>query len=829
MIKTRVPLLKVGAGYVLVVVTLCLSAWLVYGNMRSLLAVNEASQEYVKKREVADSLVYCILDVNNRERAICLGATADLRTFDKAVKRSLAVARNLQDLERDTTQRARIDTLVMLLHSKRGNLSQILAAMARGSQSSFYDKKMNSLHSGKDSVVIHPKTAEIAEDKEVVYEVVKPKKNFFSRLADAFRQHKNDTVSVTRTKRIASADSVTHHIDIANSVAGALAEIKNEENKAKQMQMKSLARNEQAQQLVGIQIAERIGQLLESISHDEQMAMQRAVDADLEARKGIVLKIILLAVVALAMAVLLFGYVWRDIRKAKAYSENLERANAETERIMKQRERLLLTITHDIKAPAASISGFVELLGEYVDNPKAKSYLDNVHSSANHLLQLVGSLLEYHQLENGQMELHSVSFSPERLVNDCVELLRPQAQEKGLSLSCDIGSGAKGVMCRADAFRLRQIMDNLIGNAIKYTDSGSVVVQASIVGGVLRVSVADTGKGMTEDESRRIYDAFTRLPEAQGKEGVGLGLSITKELVSRLGGNIRLHTVKGEGSTFTVAIPVEIIDSASEDEADAAADDGEKKYAGIVDGGVGGLRVLLLDDDPLQIQLLSEMLGRMSGGRIAVVACQHIAEAMEVLPSAAGKPDVMMMDIEMPEMNGMELIGSIDHSDMKVVAMTAHEPSIEQKLLDAGFDACLFKPIKQEVLAAVFGIDCGSNGESVAGISDADAMFAPLLAFAEGDAEAEREILDNLHATFTDYVEQLKRVLSASGTSAIDRTVVAKVAHKALPIAAMIGLPSISQLKQLSPENIAALADADVATLSGQVLTDLEAAISKLE
>ncbi len=828
MIKTRVPLLKVGIGYAFVVVTLCLAAWLVYGNMRSLLAVSEASQEYVKKRNVADSLVYCVLDVNNRERAICLGATADLRAFDASLKRSLAVAMHLQALESDTTQRARIDTLVTLLHSKRGNLSQILATMARNNRSSFYDKKMNSLHSGKDSVVIHPKTAEIAEDKEVVYEVVKPKKNFFSRLADAFRQHKNDTVSVTRTKRITSADSVTHRIDIANSVAGALAEIKNEENRAKQMQMKSLTRNEQTQQLVGIQIAERIGQLLESISHDEQIAMQRAVDADMEARRGIVLKIILLAVVALAMAVLLFGYVWRDIRKAKTYSENLERANAETKRIMEQRERLLLTITHDIKAPAASISGFVELLGEYVDSPKAKSYLRNVHSSANHLLQLVGALLEYHQLENGRLELHSVSFSPELLVNDCVELLRQQAQEKGLSLSCNMGSGTKGVMCRADAFRLRQIMGNIIGNAVKYTDSGSVAVEASIAGGMLRISVADTGRGMTEDESRRIYDAFTRLPGAQGKEGVGLGLSITKELVLRLGGNIRLLTEKGRGSTFIVSVPVEIIDNTNDVAADAAADDCGRKYAGIVADGKDSLRVLLLDDDPLQIQLLGEMLGRMSGGRIAVVACRHVAEAMSELTSAAGKPDVMMMDIEMPEMNGMELIGSIDHSDMKVVAITAHEPSIEQKLLDAGFDACLFKPIKQEVLAAVFGID--SNGKSDAGSRSAtDAMFAPLLAFAEGDAGAEREILDNLRITFTDYVEQLRRAISAPCASAIDRTAVAKVAHKALPIAAMIELPGLGSLKQLSPENIAALADADVVKLSSQVITDLEAAISMLE
>mgnify|MGYP002239480069 CR=1 FL=1 len=139
---------------------------------------------------------------------------------------------------------------------------------------------------------------------------------------------------------------------------------------------------------MGVQLARRIEQLLEDIRDEEHRALQAAIDTDLSGRRSVMLKIISLALVAVMSAVVLLLYVRRDMRRARIYSENLERAKAETERIMAQRERLLLTITHDIKAPAASISGFIELLGEYVRDGKAASYLSNIKNSATHLLHL---------------------------------------------------------------------------------------------------------------------------------------------------------------------------------------------------------------------------------------------------------------------------------------------------------------------------------------------------------------------------------------------------------------------------------------------------------
>lgn len=202
----------------------------------------------------------------------------------------------------------------------------------------------------------------------------------------------------------------------------------------------------------------------------------------MEARKHLLWQMELLAIVAFFAIVIMIWFIWRDARKERIYRENLEAANEEIQRIMNQRERLLLTITHDIKAPAASISGFIDLMKDYVSNPQGIECLQNIKNSAAHLSHLVASLLDYHQLENGLMKVQPTSFSPAQLVAESVEGMKLRAEEKGLEISFECkmkGMGTsdspmKKKFFRADAFRIRQILDNLVSNAIKYTDRATL-------------------------------------------------------------------------------------------------------------------------------------------------------------------------------------------------------------------------------------------------------------------------------------------------------------------------------------------------------------------
>ena len=207
---------------------------------------------------------------------------------------------------------------------------------------------------------------------------------------------------------------------------------------------------------------------------------------------------------------------------------------------------------------SAAIAGFIDLLSEYVDRPKAVGYLQSISGSANHLLQLVSALLDYHKLESGKAERHEVSFQPTALVSECVAQMQPLAMAKQLCLVTDINV-AEDMFCRSDAFRIKQIVNNLVSNAIKYTDEGEVRVGITVLNGWMTLSVSDTGCGMPPEELQSVINAFTRLPGAQGEEGVGLGLTITREIVTLLGGRIKVASTKGKGTTFRVCLPVKVV------------------------------------------------------------------------------------------------------------------------------------------------------------------------------------------------------------------------------------------------------------------------------
>ena len=806
MFSTRIKIL---VGYALLAIVLLSATWMIYDNTRSLTAVNSASERLMARRDIVDTLVFSMLETANAERSILLGDASEWQRFDHAISNSTEKARQLRPLISDSLKRQRLDTLVILLKAKRQNTMLVMAEIGKDSRDIFYSNKMKALHSGRDSVVIHPRTAEQHDQRETVYEIVKTKKGFFRRLGDAFRRQHTDTVGMTRVQKRATADTVNHRVDIADSVANALAEIQQKQQRESGRQKERIAGRNSELQRVSILLAWRTGQLLEDIQNDEHTALRRVVDKAMNSRRTMIMRIAGLGLLAILSAAILVVYILRDIRRERRDRQRIIEAKAETERIMQQRERLLLTITHDIKAPAASIAGFINLLAEYVDRPKAIGYLKSIGGSAQHLLQLVSALLDYHQLESGKAEIHEESFSPATLIRECVGGMQPQALEKGLLLESNINV-ADSMVCQSDAFRIKQIVNNLVGNAIKYTDEGKVTVSTAYMSGRLTIGVDDTGCGMTPEEQQRVFNAFTRLPGAQCKEGVGLGLSIAREIVERLGGSINLVSRKGEGSKFTVVIPMETAngnDDKAETTIDIEIDETAEAGAGISqsnenrNSGDKSLRILIVDDDKLQQQLLLEMFARVEGILLDITSTTHACEAIQLAHDI--KPDIVFTDIEMPEMNGNEIMKRIRENGMamKFVAITAHEPSIMPKLRNEGFDACLFKPFSVETLAATI---CQITGHMVREKekqqdSTADSLRSALLPFTDGDAEAERQIITDICRSIDEYLELLG---DADNSDSI-----AKAAHKAMPLLEMIKPGSNSWLTPITPEHIAETGD----------------------
>ena len=801
--KNNIPL-KVALGYSAIAIIMILAISLVYSNTKSINAINEASREYIQKRGAADS------------------------------------------------------TISSLLKEEQRNLKQLSDVMAGRPTQNYLQNKVKNLNTGKDSILVHSKAPQTHEAKKTTVEVLKTRRGFFRRLADAFKKEHAETLSVKQDSNRAVIDSVTTPVNVAENVANILEQIDKKEKVETQDHKQSINREMEELKMVSAKLALRSAKHLSDVHQREKDNMQEAIKKAMEARKHLLWQMELLAIVAFFAIVIMICFIWRDARKERIYRENLEAANEEIQRIMNQRERLLLTITHDIKAPAASISGFIDLMKDYVSNPQGLECLQNIKNSAAHLSHLVASLLDYHQLENGLMKVQPTSFSPAQLVAESVEGMKLRAEEKGLAISFECKT--KGMeFFRADAFRIRQILDNLVSNAIKYTDRGSVTIQAQvseILGKpTLTLSVKDTGKGMTDEEKQKVFQAFTRLKSAQGIEGTGLGLSITQELVSLLGGEIILHSTLGKGSTFIVTIP---IDPAPKKEAQEmapseikhdpspdSAQDKEGQNSGshqVTDikkkPEFANHKILILDDDKLQLQLLQEMLRRIVGDTWQVFACNHVMDALTTLHNE--QPALMLMDIEMPEMNGMDMIAHINHTKMMVVAMTAHDTSILEQLLKAGFDDCLFKPFSMEKLSDILGIESQPQLDAQSGTpSQPDSSLQPvlssqqksnpqldaLLAFAGGDEEAAKEILDTVKQELAAHLTNLKEAIEEESLST-DR--IGKAAHKLLPIATMMQMGCLEELKDLSPEHIGEIEEAEIREKLKVVITTLSAAVSDL-
>ena len=789
--KNNIPL-KVALGYSAIAIIMILAISLVYSNTKSINAINEASREYIQKRGAADS------------------------------------------------------TISALLKEEQRNLKQLSDAMTGKPTQNYLQDKVKNLNTGKDSILVHSKAPQTHEAKKTTVEVLKTRRGFFRRLADAFKKEHAETLSVKQDSNRAVIDSVTTPVNVAENVATILDQIDKKEKVATQDHKQSISKEMEELKMVSAKLALRSAKHLSDVHQREKDNMQEAIEKAMQARKHLLWQMELLGIVAFFAIVIMILFIWRDARKERIYRENLEAANEEIQRIMNQRERLLLTITHDIKAPAASISGFIDLMKAYVSNPQGIECLQNIKNSAAHLSHLVASLLDYHQLENGLMKVQPTSFSPAQLVAESVEGMKLRAEEKGLEISFECkmkGMGTsdssetsdspmKKEFFRADAFRIRQILDNLVSNAIKYTDQGSVTIQAQvskIMGKpTLTLSVKDTGKGMTSEEKLKVFQAFTRLKSAQGIEGTGLGLSITQELVSLLGGEIILHSTLGKGSTFIVTIPIEpapteesqemapsevkhdsSLDSAQDKEGQDSAShqvtDNQKKKPEFANH-----KILILDDDKLQLQLLQEMLRRIAGDTWQVFACNHVMDALTTLHNE--QPALMLMDIEMPEMNGMDMIAHINHTNMMVVAMTAHDTSILEQLLKAGFDDCLFKPFSMEKLSDILRIE-------------SQPQLDALLAFAGGDEEAAKEILDTVKQELAAHLTNLKEAVEEEALST-DR--IGKAAHKLLPIATMMQMGCLEELKALSPEYIGEIEEAEIREKLKAVITTLSAAVSDL-
>jgi DNA-binding response OmpR family regulator/anti-sigma regulatory factor (Ser/Thr protein kinase) len=359
------------------------------------------------------------------------------------------------------------------------------------------------------------------------------------------------------------------------------------------------------------------------------------------------------------------------------------------------------------------------------------------------------------------MDCQRVPFNVKELFDSIINSYRPVAANRNIELASSCAPELDSVF-KGDPLRIRQIIDNLVGNAFKFTKEGSVAVNAMLKGESLYIMVSDTGCGISAEDMNRIFKEFTRLKNAQGKEGFGLGLAITNKLVRLLGGEIDVRSRQGEGTTFEVRLPLEHTEQSLNSNVKANGD-----------FVVPGARLLLIDDDPLQLSMMEAMLKQ---SPLAVTTCNHPDEFFIYLQQQ--QYDVIITDIQMPAMNGIDLINNIKEfpnaAQVPVIAMTARSDMDAELLSQHGFATCLHKPFASKELLSVIASVVKKGGSKI--------DFSQLTAFSMDDDEAKVEIMQ----TFVSETKK-KRDLLQQACEMHDMPAVTTITHQLLPLFVMVG------------------------------------------
>lgn len=721
------------------------------------------------------------------------------------------VHREMENLmSSDNSDILRTDSLIGLLREKDANTVRLLRTLSEANDSMISAREVEQIIAEQDTIITQQRVQRRVTARRDTVVTQPKKKGFFRRLGEVFVPPRKDSAVQVQTTLEVATDTVLdayNPVDSLHAKLRTVAQQKKATNSVIQRRKRTLQRLDHA-------LSARIDSLLKGYEQETLLRAREEAEYQKAVRHRSATIISGIAAGAVVLSVIFLVMIWRDVTRSNRYRRQLEEANRFAEELLASREKLMLAITHDFKAPLGSIMGYADLLSRLTVDGRQRFYLDNMKTSSEHLLKLVTDLLDFHRLDLHKAEINRVTFHPARLLEEIYVSFEPLTSAKGLSLKCEIDPELKGTFI-SDPLRLRQIVNNLLSNAVKFTSEGGITLTASFVpkgdpafsGNHLKLSVIDTGKGMEPGDRERIFQEFTRLPGAQGEEGFGLGLSIVRMLVQLLEGHIEVDSVLGKGSTFTLRVPLYPV--ALNDASEVNEQKNENSSSSSVQ--TTALHILLIDDDRIQLTLTSAMLAQ-SG--ITSVACLQLDELLEALRTDTF--DVLLTDVQMPAMNGFDLLNLLRASNIPqaktipVIAVTARSDMQREEFLKHGFAGSLHKPFMVNELFAELDIEKRETGlvtpqnhvETDAVQTDrvateavpASALnFAALTAFSGDDPDAAKSILESFVTETRLNADRLRQALDAEDTDGI-----AAMGHKMLPLFTLLGANElVALLKEL--------------------------------
>lgn len=786
--------ITVFAGYILLAALAGFAVWFVYNQVITFTNMTDRNNSGSEKLLLVGEAATQLYEAESLSRQLIQqGDLEGLERYTAKIDSIKTTLHSLQKTDSDESLEKEVDSINILLSQKADNLEELLELRAGGETESYYLRVLAELQKVDE-------TFEIPNYEERFKKLEPHQRNVLIKLLEYSKLENPETTNL-------SADSL---ITAVKSVLSDLEKQERQYRDALKSKENELLTNE-------IKLNNRLRSLLSTLEYEERQKTLEQVSNWQSTVENTSKTIALIGAVSLLVILIFVFLVIRDVSRSQEYRVRLENAKVYAESLLKSREQIMNTVTHDLRSPLNSVVGYTGLL-EKTDLSKSQNrYLRQLKKSSGYLLHLVNDLLDLSKLEAGKMSIEELSFNAKNLIEESVENAIPPEKPDTVEVLVHVSENLDQPVV-TDPFRIKQILTNLVSNACKFTQKGKVEVTATLEEkNMLHIEVKDTGIGISKEQREKVFEEFSQEDTSIEKKygGSGLGLAISKKLTDLLNGEITLESEPGKGSTFLVKIPVRISEKTAS----------EKPAPKEVFEELTEKSVLLVDDEPSQLGLLTELIK--SHG----MSYRTAANGKEALTSLKEKKaDLVLTDIQMPEMDGIQLLKAIkndkDLQDIPVIALSGQAHVHPEEYLKKGFKASLLKPYSSDRLLEIMGDTLRVKfKKEKPRLSPADPTKAYTLreikTFSGNDREALNAILESFIQSNSANSQALETAYEQK-----DFEKVAAVAHKMLPMFRQLKtrelIPQLEILEKGSREQLESVNIKALNKKINQLLNDLK-------
>lgn len=668
---------KVLIGYATLAVLAVISGILLFSEIKTYIEIQKQGVSDRNNIIQTGGLIADIYENENLGRAaIQLNSYKRYNEYVTENKLLLKKIDSLNFIAKDVSKTSILDSIKLVLNKKRKNITSLRRLNQRNASEKSINEAIDKLGS-IDSLLGKGSVKDLVDNPEVFNKKTGLSLERYLKLFD--REDEEKPVNAEEQKQIDSLVSASKEI---------LQKAQRETNTKRRflrIKERELIEND-------ITISRKLREVLSVLERDVIFNANLAHKKH-EETLGRSKNIILLATGVGFIIIVLFSIIiLNDFWRSQHYRQELESANAVTSSLLKSREQLISMVSHDLRTPLSTITGFSELLQKSIANTKEKNYVVHIQNASVYMGQLVGDLLEFSKLENSKITIEAIPFDLKRNIEEVANSAKNLVQNKPVLVNVNHDEKLNSLII-SDPFRINQILYNLVTNACKFTKEGSITIKSRLRSvkekKYIEITVIDTGVGIGKDEQEKVFKEFTQAHEKEnGQNGFGLGLTISRRLAELLGGSLTLQSSLGKGSTFSLFVPITFAEEKSNKKGISPQNESLNIHAVVV------------EDDTSLRALLKNVL---EGLGVKVTSFSNAQEALNKINNITY--DLVLTDIQLPKMNGIHFMETLKkHNSYKgqpIIAMTGRANLSESEYVKNGFSDALIKPFHSKRLKEI--------------------------------------------------------------------------------------------------------------------------------